>query len=108
GGGGLYCSNHALGFIVPRDHRINAFEPVAGKLSSSDSLNAGNPFWDYETVRPLTNSDCLAAAGIVNRKDSSGVKVGYPVFTVFSRPGVKCLPRFANLPIAGLPAANAP
>ena len=107
GGGGRYYANHAVGFIVPRDHRINAFEPVADQLSSSDSRNAGAPFFDYETVRPLPNSDCLAAAGIVNRKDNTNGEVGYPVFTVFSRPGVRCLPRFVNVPIVGLPAANA-
>ena len=108
GGGGLYYANHAVGFIVPRDHRINAFEPVADQLSSSDSRDSGAPFFDYETVRPLPNSDCLAAAGIVNRKDSTNGEVGYPVFTVFSRPGVTCPPRFVNLPITGLPTANAP
>jgi hypothetical protein len=108
GGGGLYYANHAVGFIVPRDHRINAFEPVADQLSSSDSRDSGAPFFDYETVRPLPNSDCLAAAGIVNRKDSINGEVGYPVFTVFSRPGVTCPPRFVNLPIGGLPTASAP
>lgn len=108
GGGGQFFANHAVGFIVPRDHRTNAFLPVGDQLSSSDSREPGAPFFDYQTVRPLPNSDCLAAAGIVNRKDSTNGEVGYPVFTVFSRPGVTCPPRFVNLPIAGLPAANAP
>jgi hypothetical protein len=110
GGGGLYYANHAVGFIVPRDHRVNAFEPVGDQLASSDSPFAGNPFFDYETIRPLAPpyGDCLAAAGIVNRKDSSGDKVGNPVFTIFSRPGVRCPPRFVNLPIVGLGGTNAP
>jgi hypothetical protein len=115
GGGGLYYANHAVGLLYPRDHRSNAFEPVADALASSDNVQvgglAGDPVGDYETIRPMAPpyGDCFVAAGVVNRKDSSGNMVGYPVFTIFSRPGVKCPPGFRSLPIVGLPPlGNAP
>jgi hypothetical protein len=109
GGGGLYYANHAVGLLYPRDHRSNAFEPVADALASSDNVQvgtlAGDPVGDYETIRPMAPpyGDCFVAAGVVNQKDSSGNLVGYPVFTIFSRPGVKCPPGFRTLPIVGLP-----
>jgi hypothetical protein len=87
---------------------------VADALATSDNAQvgglAGDPVGDYETVRPMAppHGDCLVAAGVVNRKDSQGKMVGYPVFTIFSRPGVKCPPGFVTLPIVGLPETNAP
>lgn len=109
-GGGSYYANHAVGFLVPADQQQQPFEPVTDQMASSDGAVAGNPFWDYETVRPLAPpyGNCLAAAGTVNDKDSQGNKVGYPVFTIFSRPGITCPPRFMSLPIVGLGGENAP
>jgi hypothetical protein len=108
GGGGLYFANHAVGFLRSRDHRSNAFDPVADQLGTSDSPFPGNPFGDYETVRPIAPpyGDCLAAAGIVNQKDAFGNNIGFPVFTIFSRPGVKCPASFKNLPVVALPPAK--
>ena len=56
---------------------------------------------------PPPYGDCLVAAGIVNRLDSAGNAVGYPVFSIFSRPSVKCPPSFKKLPVLGFPG-NAP
>ncbi len=109
-GGGQYFANHAVGFLYPRDQRSNAFQPVADQLGTSDSPFKGNPFGDFETVRPIAPpyGNCLAAAGIVNRKDSSGTEIGFPVFTIFSRPGVTCPPSFKILPVVPLPPVNQP
>ena len=113
GGGGRFFANHAVGFLRPRDHRSNAFAPIADALSNTDNAEItglpGDPVGDYETVRPMPPpyGDCLVAAGIVNRLDSAGNAVGYPVFSIFSRPSVKCPPSFKKLPVLGFPG-NAP
>lgn len=114
GGGGLYYADHAVGLLYPRDHRTNAFEPVADAIGNTDNVQvgslSGDPAGDYETIRPMAPpyGDCFVAAGVVNQKDSSGNLVGYPVLTIFSRPEVKCPPGFTTLPIVGLPLTIKP
>ena len=79
GGGGLYYADHAVGLLDPRDHRTNAFEPVADAIGNTNNVQvgslSGDPVGDYETIRPMAPpyGDCFVAAGVVNQKDSSGI-----------------------------------
>jgi hypothetical protein len=120
-GGGKYYANHAVGFLS------GGFEWLADGFGTSDSyqgadLVKGNPYGDYETVRreapPYGN--CMVAASVINTFTQAVIKlapdrpifqfppVSYPIFTIFSRPGVKCPPSFRTLPIGPLPTRAQP
>ncbi len=94
-GGGTQYLNHAVGFLS------GGLVDQTVALGNSDPTQKGDPAGDYQTVRPEPppQGNCLVAAGAVNQ----GTNVGYPVFTVFSRIGVKCTTRFITPPVTPSP-----
>jgi hypothetical protein len=103
-GGGTEYLNHAVAFLsgglVDRTVAFGTTDQTTTGEPSDN--NFGNPAGDYQTVRPIAppHGGCLVAAGDVNQ----GEHVGYPVFTVFSRPGLACPTHFFPLPPPAGPA----
>lgn len=96
-GGGSYYSNHAVGFLT------GGWVWAGDATAHSDPTQSGNPQGDYETVRESGQgyTNCLLSASDINNPTATG----YPVFTIFSRPGVNCRTRY---PIAPPPGTIAP
>lgn len=109
-GGGSSYANHAVGFLS------GGFDWVNDGTAHADPPQKGNPAGEYDTVHADAPpyGDCVMAAGDVNDlrppptlravpnlpvvSPSQQPQIGYPVFSIFSRPGVTCPTSFQPPP----------